>query len=175
MFDLRNYNYDLNDFFGFNAFNGNADLEETPVNKDIDMEKFIEILGLAPEATEEEVFAAIKQMADKLAEYARKEEEIEKAKQAEMEKELEEEAIEILDACGDLDEETKKKAVNSFKADPEAGRLFAQIFKPKAAVVNFDSAKKPEVEDITDFQKKLNSLPGGEARVKYLLNLNLNK
>ena len=29
MFDLRNYNYDLNDFFGFNAFNGNADLEET--------------------------------------------------------------------------------------------------------------------------------------------------
>ena len=29
MFDLRNYNYDLNDFFGFNCFNGNADLEET--------------------------------------------------------------------------------------------------------------------------------------------------
>ncbi len=29
MFDLRNYNYGLNDFFGFNCFNGNADLEET--------------------------------------------------------------------------------------------------------------------------------------------------
>ncbi|MBR6288876.1 MAG: Hsp20/alpha crystallin family protein [Acholeplasmatales bacterium] len=29
MFDLRNYNYDFNDFFGLNGFNGNADLEET--------------------------------------------------------------------------------------------------------------------------------------------------
>ena len=29
MFELGNFNYDLNDLFGFNGFNGNADLEET--------------------------------------------------------------------------------------------------------------------------------------------------
>ncbi len=29
MFELRNLNYDVNDLFGFNGFNGNADLEET--------------------------------------------------------------------------------------------------------------------------------------------------
>ena len=29
MFELGNLNYDLNDLFGFNGFNGNADLEET--------------------------------------------------------------------------------------------------------------------------------------------------
>ena len=38
MFDLRNYNYDLNDFFGFNTFNGNADLEETNDNYVLSME-----------------------------------------------------------------------------------------------------------------------------------------
>ncbi len=45
MFDLRNYNYDLNDFFGFNAFNGNADLEETNDGYILNME----VPGIAKE------------------------------------------------------------------------------------------------------------------------------
>lgn len=139
------------------------------VNTDIgqdQMEKLIEILGLPAEATEEEVYASIKAMMDKLADIAKQEAEQEAA---EAEKKLEEEAEEVLDGC-DIDEETKEKAVNSFKANPEAGRLFASIFKAKSAVVNFDSAKKPEVSDITDFQKQLDAIPGGEARVNFIMN-----
>lgn len=148
--------------------------EETCVNNEqMEITKLIQLLGLPETATEEEITVAIQAMVDKLAELAKEEAEKEAA---EAEKKLEEEADEILDGC-DLDEETKEKVVDSYKKNPEVGKTLICAFKPRIskAVVNFDSAKKPDVVDVTDFQKKLDSLPGGEERVKFLMNFKLNK
>lgn len=143
--------------------------EENRVNNEqMDINKLIELLGLPAESTEENVVEAITAMMEKLAKMAEEEARIEAEETA---KKLEEEAGEMLDGC-ELDEETKQKAVDCYKQNADLTKTLVNAFKPRLTktVVNFSEAKKPEITDVTDFQKKLNSLPGGEARVNFIMN-----
>lgn len=145
---------------------------ESGVNMNqMDINTLIQLLGLPETATEEDVIGSIKAMIDKLGEIAKEEAEKEAA---EAEKKLEEEAVEILDGC-ELDDETKEKVVDSYKKNPELGKTLINAFKPRLAktVVNFDKAQKPDLA--SDLQKQLDAIPGGEARVKFLMNYKTNK
>ena len=150
----------------------NSEEIETGVNTNtMDIAKLIQLLGLPETATEDDIIGAIQAMIDKLGEIAKEEAEKEAA---EAEKKLEEEAVEILDGC-ELDEETKEKVVDSYKQNPELGKTLINAFKPRLAktVVNFDKAQKPDLA--SDLQKQLDAIPGGEARVKFLMNYKTNK
>jgi hypothetical protein len=137
----------------------------------MDTVKLIQLLGLPETASEDDIIGAIQAMIDKLGEVAKEEAEKEAA---EAEKKLEEEAVEILDGC-ELDDETKEKVVDSYKKNPELGKTLINAFKPRLAktVVNFDNSQKPDLA--SDLQKQLDAIPGGEARVKFLMNYKTNK
>ncbi len=120
------------------------------------MEKLKELLGLGPEATDDDVAAAVKALQDKVAESDR----------AAAEREAEEFA-----------EANKAKADRNvlkaqFLANREVAKaLVAAIPEPKAPetaqrLLNKSDAKTPEAADIV---KELNKLPAGKARADFVM------
>jgi phage I-like protein len=129
-------------------------VEETQGNQN--MEKLKELLGLGPEATDDDVAAAVKALQDKVAESDR----------AAAEREAEEFA-----------EANKAKADRNvlkaqFLANREVAKaLVAAIPEPKAPetaqrLLNKSDAKTPEAADIV---KELNKLPAGKARADFVM------
>lgn len=120
------------------------------------MEKLKQILGLAPEASDEEVEAAVKGLKDRLdAAEAR-------ARDAEAE-----EFAEANKAKAD-----KAVLKEQYLANKEVAKaLVAAIPGPKApeepqTILNKASAKTPEKADVV---KELNKLPAGKARADYVM------
>ena len=120
------------------------------------MEKLKEILGLAPEAADEEVEAAVKGLKERAEALEAQAKEAEAAQFA----------SENSDKC---DEETLK---NAYLQSPEVAKaLVANMKAPKApeqpqTILNKASAKTPEKADVV---KELNKLPAGKARADYVM------
>ena len=129
-------------------------------DKEKSMDKIKEALGLAPEATEDDVLNAIKAS---LAKNKEADEAAKKAQEAALEKEAEEFAEtnskkcnkEVLKAQYIANKEVAKALVAGI---PDAPTTQQQI-------LNKGQAKEPVKSDLV---KELNKLPAGEARVKFV-------
>ena len=129
----------------------------------MDINAIKEVLGLPPEATDEQVMTAIKAGAQAIEELA--------TERANAEKEAEEaEAEEFAEA----NKAKADKAVlkEQYLANKEVAKaLVAAIPEPKApeqpqTILNKASAKTPEKADVV---KELNKLPAGKARADYVM------
>ena len=120
------------------------------------MEKLKQILGLAPEASVEEVEAAVKGLKDRLD-----------AAEAQARDAEAEEFAEANKAKAD-----KAVLKEQYLANKEVAKaLVAAIPGPKATeepqtILNKASAKTPEKADVV---KELNKLPAGKARADYVM------
>lgn len=135
------------------------DLEKQPNNnKEPNMDQLKELLGLAPEATEEDVSSAVKTLKTRLDELEHAAAEAEAETFAETNKAKADKAV--------------LKA--QFLANKEVARAIVEaIPEPKAPekpaetqqILNKAAAKTPEPQDVV---KELNKLPAGEARVRFV-------
>lgn len=120
------------------------------------MEKLKQILGLAPEASDEEVEAAVKGLKERLD-----------AAEAQARDAEAEEFAEANKAKAD-----KAVLKEQYLANKEVAKaLVAAIPEPKApeepqTILNKASAKTPEKADVV---KELNKLPAGKARADYVM------
>ena len=123
---------------------------------EVAMEKLKQILGLAPEASDEEVEAAVKGLKDRLD-----------AADAQARDAEAEEFAEANKAKAD-----KAVLKEQYLANKEVAKaLVAAIPEPKASeepqtILNKASAKTPEKADVV---KELNKLPAGKARADYVM------
>ena len=114
------------------------------------------LLGLPNEATEEDVKASITEMVEKLKAIA--------------DEEIMEEAVEAVNECG-VEEEKREEVVNCYKQNPALVKSVLNCFKktPVKMVVNAEEAKKPELSPVEKLMEDVKNIPGGQARVDYLL------
>jgi hypothetical protein len=114
------------------------------------------ILGLPDEATEEDVKASITEIVEKLRAIA--------------DEEITEEAVEAVNECG-IEEEKREEVVNAYKRNPELVKTVLNCFKktPVKMVVNSEEAVKPELTSTEKLMEEVKNLPGGQARVDFLL------
>lgn len=152
--------------------------EETPEEKpeesivNIDEQKEFElmneikqILGLPEEATEEDIKASVAELVEKVKAVAEDE------AKAEAER-LQEEAEEAVNACGDgVEEDKKEEVINCYKKDPALVKTILNCFKksPAKTVVNAQEAVKPELTDAQKLKAEFDKLPGGQAKVDFML------
>lgn len=129
-------------------------------DKEKSMDKIKEALGLAPEATEDDVLNAIKAS---LAKNKEADEAAKKAQESALEKEAEEFAETNSKKCN------KEVLKQQYIANKEVAKaLVAGIPDAPAAqqqILNKGQAKEPVKSDLV---KELNKLPAGEARVKFV-------
>lgn len=121
------------------------------------MEKLKELLGLSPEASDEDVAAAVTALKDKVAAADQEKAEAEAEAFAEQNKEKCDKGV--LKAQFLANREVAKALVAGI---PDAKKPEAE--EPQQ-VLNKENAKSPEPKDII---KELNKLPAGEARVKFV-------
>ena len=122
---------------------------KTTNQKTPDMEKLKEMLGLAAEATEDEILAAVDALRSERDELRSEKEKMEAAaKEAALDAEADKFVEEQGDKIADRD-----ACKNAYKRDPEGTRaLFNALAKPAkpapapARVVNVNAAKRPEAE-----------------------------
>ena len=114
------------------------------------------LLGLPDEATEKDVKASIVEMVEKLKAIA--------------DEEIMEEAVEAVNECG-VEEEKREEVVNCYKQNPALVKSVLNCFKktPVKMVVNAEEAKKPELSPVEKLMEDVKNIPGGQARVDYLL------
>lgn len=129
------------------------------------MEELKKILGLPEEATEEDIKASVAELMEKVKAVAEEE------AKAEAER-LQEEAEEAINECGQFEDDKKEEVVNCYKKDPALVKTILNCFAKKApskTVVNAQEAVKPELTDAQKLKAEFDKLPGGQAKVDYLL------
>jgi phage I-like protein len=144
--------------------------EETNVNIDEQkdfalMEELKKILGLPEEATEEDIRASVAELVEKVKAVAEEE------AKAEAER-LQEEAEEAVNECGQFEDEKKEEVVNCYKKDPALVKTILNCFAkktPSKTVVNAQEAVKPELTDAQKLKAEFDKLPGGQAKVDFML------
>ena len=144
--------------------------EETNVNIDEQkdfalMEELKKILGLPEEATEEDIKASVAELVEKVKAVAEEE------AKAEAER-LQEEAEEAVNECGQFEDEKKEEVVNCYKKDPALVKTILNCFAkktPSKTVVNAQEAVKPELTDAQKLKAEFDKLPGGQAKVDFML------
>lgn len=144
--------------------------EETNVNIDEQkdfalMNELKKILGLPEEATEEDIRASVAELVEKVKAVAEEE------AKAEAER-LQEEAEEAVNECGQFEDEKKEEVVNCYKKDPALVKTILNCFAkktPSKTVVNAQEAVKPELTDAQKLKAEFDKLPGGQAKVDFML------
>lgn len=133
---------------------------EQPQPKDPNMDQLKSLLGLAPDATADDVFAAAKALKTRLDELEAAARDAEAEAFAETNKAKADKAV--LKAQYLANKEVARAIVEAIPA-PKAPE------KPAAAqqILNKAGAKTPRAKE--DVVKELNKLPAGEARVKFVL------
>lgn len=129
------------------------------------MNEIKQILGLPEEATEEDIKASVAELVEKVKAVAEDE------AKAEAER-LQEEAEEAVNACGDgVEEDKKEEVINCYKKDPALVKTILNCFKksPAKTVVNAQEAVKPELTDAQKLKAEFDKLPGGQAKVDFML------
>ena len=141
----------------------------------MDINELKAILGLQEEATEEDIRRTLAEMTEKFKAIAEEESRLEAER---LQKEAEEkeavlvaEAEEIANECGVESEEDKKEIVNSYKTNPELVKTVINALKKSTGkmVINSAEAVKPELSDIDKYKAEFEKLPGGQARVDFIL------
>lgn len=128
------------------------------------MEELKKILGLPEEATEEDIKASVAELMEKVKAVAEEE------AKAEAER-LQEEAEEAINECG-VEEDKKEEVMNCYKKDPALVKTILNCFAKKAqskTVVNAQEAVKPELTDAQKLKAEFDKLPGGQAKVDFML------
>lgn len=129
------------------------------------MEELKKILGLPEEATEEDIRASVAELVEKVKAVAEEE------AKAEAER-LQEEAEEAVNECGQFEDEKKEEVVNCYKKDPALVKTILNCFAkktPSKTVVNAQEAVKPELTDAQKLKAEFDKLPGGQAKVDFML------
>ena len=129
------------------------------------MEELKKILGLPEEATEEDIKASVAELMEKVKAVAEEE------AKAEAER-LQEEAEEAINECGQFEDDKKEEVVNCYKKDPALVKTILNCFAKKAqskTVVNAQEAVKPELTDAQKLKAEFDKLPGGQAKVDFML------
>lgn len=129
------------------------------------MEELKKILGLPEEATEEDIKASVAELVEKVKAVAEEE------AKAEAER-LQEEAEEAVNECGQFEDEKKEEVVNCYKKDPALVKTILNCFAkktPSKTVVNAQEAVKPELTDAQKLKAEFDKLPGGQAKVDFML------
>ena len=129
------------------------------------MEELKKILGLPEEATEEDIRASVAELVEKVKAVAEEE------AKAEAER-LQEEAEEAINECGQFEDEKKEEVVNCYKKDPALVKTILNCFAkktPSKTVVNAQEAVKPELTDAQKLKAEFDKLPGGQAKVDFML------
>lgn len=141
----------------------------------MDINELKAILGLPEEAVEEDVRNSLKEIMEKVKAMAEEEARLEaeriQKEEAEKEAALAAEAEALVNECGIEDEEKKAAIANSYKANPELVKTVVNAMKkePVKMVVNAAEAVKPELTENEKLAKEWASIPGGQARVDFLL------
>ena len=119
------------------------------------MDELKSILGLPPEATDEDVKNSVKEMVDKLKAIA--------------DEEIAEEAEEAVNECG-VEEDKKEEVVNCYKQNPALVKSVLNCFKkqPAKMVCNAQKAVKPELTDAEKLKREYAALKGGKDKVDFL-------
>ncbi len=120
------------------------------------MDELKQILGLPPEATDEDIKASVKEMVDKLKAIA--------------DEEIAEEAVEAVNECG-IEDEKKEEVINAYKQNPSLVKSVLNCMKkqPVKMVVNADEAQKPDLTDNEKLKREYATLKGGKDKVDFLL------
>lgn len=129
------------------------------------MNEIKQILGLPEEATEEDIKASVAELVEKVKAVAEEE------AKAEAER-LQEEAEEAVNECGQFEDEKKEEVVNCYKKDPALVKTILNCFAkktPSKTVVNAQEAVKPELTDAQKLKAEFDKLPGGQAKVDFML------
>lgn len=129
------------------------------------MEELKKILDLPEEATEEDIRASVAELVEKVKAVAEEE------AKAEAER-LQEEAEEAINECGQFEDEKKEEVVNCYKKDPALVKTILNCFAkktPSKTVVNAQEAVKPELTDAQKLKAEFDKLPGGQAKVDFML------
>lgn len=118
------------------------------------MDELKAILGLPPEATDEDVKASVKEMVDKLKAIA--------------DEEIAEEAVEAVNECG-IEDDKKEEVVNCYKQNPALVKSVLNCFKkqPAKMVINSQDAIKPELAN-EKLKREYSELKGGKDKVEWL-------
>lgn len=123
------------------------------------MDEIKVILGLPPEAVEEDVKTAIRELVEKVKAIA--------------DEEIADEAEDALNECGITDENQREAVANSYKANPALVKAVLNAVKPlinKPLVCNAAEASKPELASVEKLREEYRNLPGGKEKVDWLLN-----
>lgn len=128
-------------------------------HKEPNMDKLKELLGLAPDATEEDVSSAVKTLKTRLDELEHAAAEAEAETFAETNKAKADKAV--LKAQYLANKEVAKAIVEAIP-EPKAPEKPAEAAQQ---ILNKAAAKTPEPQDVV---KELNKLPAGEARVRFV-------
>ena len=115
------------------------------------------IIGLPPEATEEDIKASLGEMIGKLKEIA--------------DVEIADEAEELVNQCS-IEDDKKEEVINCFRQNPKLVKsVLNAIGLPKRVrlVANADEAHKPELTDMEKLKKEYDSLKGGQEKVDFLM------
>lgn len=129
------------------------------------MEELKKILGLPEEATEEDIKASVAELMEKVKAVAEEEAKVEAER-------LQEEAEEAINECGQIEDEKKEEVVNCYKKDPALVKTILNCFAkktPSKTVVNAQEAVKPELTDAQKLKAEFDKLPGGQAKVDFML------
>jgi phage I-like protein len=136
------------------------DLNEQTPTKDPNMDKLKSLLGLAPDATEEDIASAVAKLKTRLDELESAAADAEAETFAETNKAKADKAV--LKAQYLANKEVARAIVEAIPA-PKAPETPAETQQ----ILNKAGAKTPRAKE--DVVKELNKLPAGEARVKFVL------
>ena len=133
----------------------NVNINVTETIKEKNMDELKVILGLPPEATDEDVKASVKEMVEKLKAIA--------------DEEIAVEAEEAVNECG-IEEDKKEEVMNCYKQNPQLVKSVLNCFKktPVKMVVNAEEAVKPELTDAEKLKREYAALKGGKDKVDFL-------
>ena len=124
-------------------------------NEEILMDELKQILGLPPEATDEDIKASVKEMVEKLKAIA--------------DEEIAEEAVEAVNDCG-IEDEKKEEVINCYKQNPSLVKSVLNCMKKKVTmVVNAAEAQKPDLTADEKLKREYAALKGGKDKVDFLL------
>ena len=147
---------------------GKPDEEKVNINEEKDfklMEELKKLLGLPEEATDEDIKASVAELVEKVKAVAEEEAKAEADR-------LQAEAEEAVNACGGVEEDKKEEVVNCYKKDPTLVKTVLNCFVKKdlsKTVVNAQEAVKPELTDAQKLKAEFDKLPGGQAKVDFML------